>query len=77
MNLNDIDLDGSVASSHRACGVTTTPSYIKVCDIDLSMAPVAMAARLPAWGKPNIGKPKRDKARAKMARESRRRNRGR
>ena len=43
---------------------------------DLVGLSLVVAVRRSTWGKSRIGKPPRNKARARMARESRRRNRG-
>lgn len=56
----------------------TEPTVVTIPDLtheDMVLMTVAAQARQCTYGKPRIGKQKRNKQRAKMARESRRRSR--
>lgn len=65
-----------VIKGRNATDMDSALIYTPLSSNDLVMAPIAaMATQLP-WGKPHIGKPKRNKTRGKMQRESRRLNRG-
>lgn len=65
-----------VIKGRNVTDMDTALVYTPLSSNDLMMASIAVMATQSPWDKRHIGKPKRNKSRGKMQRESRRLNRG-